>query len=1457
MKTCKIQQNPKAPLSGGWGGYIFLRLLCLTLLMMIGASGLYAVDPTGVTVNGVEVAEGASPSAGWNYDPSTSKLTIDGTGPFTISGENTTGKVCVVVSAEVTAEITLSNLTLRAPYYADDACAFALETNTNVSLFLAGENIFQSASNRAGLEVPAGATLSITRAPGDTEGAIYSYGGSSAAGIGSGPSGAAGAITINGGAVAAQGGHYAAGIGAGNQGTAGSLTVNGGEVVAIGGSRGAGIGGGQNSSGGTVLITGGSVTAEGRYHGAGIGGGGSYDSGNGGNGGTVTISGGRVAAYGSFSAAGIGGGGSYYNLGGDGGTVTISGGTVFAQGYEDSADIGPGSNGNNGSNIFTGGSISLAALSASPAPTNNANPVGCAVVSGFEPNAAVTITGLASYGVNDIFADNSGCIYLWLPDGTYTFDANERNCTVEIQDGVGPMGVTVNGDDIAFGPTGGDGWNYNADTHILTLSGDGPFTLSGGNAKGEVCVVVPDNFNDTITLSNLILRTTNNDRCAFALGQNANVSLFITGNNTLVSGTYRAGIEVATGRTLSINNVSGDDAATLTVTGGESGAGIGGGINAAAGTITIAGGAITATGGRNSAGVGGGDYGTGGNITVSGGSLTAFGGESGAGIGGGNNAAAGTITIAGGATTATGGEYAAGVGGGYRAAGGNVSVSGGTVFAIGGEYGGTGIGGGDQGAGGSLTISGGTVVAAGDRYAAGVGGGQYQVGGTVNITGGSLTATGGRYGGAGIGSGGNYTSGTDGTVNISGGQVTATGGGSGAGIGGGTGSTGSAVTISGGTVVAQSYSGAGIGGGNNATNNTVAITGGKINAQSSGGAGIGGGYKGAGGTVEISDGTVFAQSDDGADIGSGMNGAVDGTNTFTGGSICLASSSITTAPTNDTDTVGCAVVTGFEPNEAVAITDLANYGANDIVADEAGAIYLWLPNGTYTFTANGRECTVKLQDGVGNTGVLVNGKEVAFGPDDPAEGWTYDTSTFTLKLSGAGPFTLSGSNLNGSVRVVVTENVSNQISLSNLKLSTTGSGQCAFALENNAIVSLYLAGTNKLTSGSNRAGLEVAAGQTITIDHAPDDTTGSLTATSGYGAAGIGGGSETDAGTININSGIVTALGSGYFSAGIGGGGNAGTGTINISGGTVTAVGADYAAGIGTGGYAVESGHDVGTVTISGGTVTATGGALSAGIGGGDTDPGGTVIISGGRVTATGGRGAAGIGGGGHYCDIAGEGATLSISGGTVFAIGGEGGGPGIGGGVNNAEGGGTTPNVSGTSTFTGGSIRVDNGYAANDPTNGTNRVWCVTVPELTPNASTAVTSLGTYGVNDLFADNDGKLYLWLPNNSYNFTAGTEDYRATVSDANTTATLKGPGTGIDKLNTYTISLYPNPVQNILHIKAEEAVTAIRIYSMDGTVVTQTAGENISEINLTHLAAGIYMVRVETGERGSVMKVVKK
>ena len=1174
-----------------------------TLLVLVFA-GLFAVTAnaalTGVTINGTALNDAAGSSgAGWTYTPPT--LTLSGVGPFTLSGNNTAGKVRVIVQAGVTCDVTLSNLTLKA--MSDGAGAFALGNNAKVSLFLAGENTLDSGYGRAGLEVPAGASLSITNVPGDDAGALT-----------------------------ATGGDYGAGIGGGDEGNGGTVAINGGTVSVTGGECAAGIGGGENGSGGTVAISGGTVTATGTWGGAGIGGG-DY-----GTGGTVAISGGIVFAQGEYGA-GIGGG---YN--GDGGTVNISGGTVFAQGNQGGQDIGIGSNGADaGPNTFTGGSIRLTAGDVSLQPSNNTARVGCAMVPGFDPGEPVEFTDPGNlpgyYGTAGIYADEGGAIHLWLPDGTYTFTANGRECTVTIQGGVGATGVTVNGEEAAFGPADPSaGWGFDAATRTVSLFGAGPFTLSGVNEMGGVSFAVQDNIANTVTLSNLTIRVPADDQCAFALGQNANVSLLLAGANALSSGFGRAGIEVLTGRTLSITNAPGDDAGSLTVTGGEYGAGIGGGNEGHGGTLTISGGTVAATGGDGAAGIGGGDGGDG-----------------------------GTVTIHGGTVTATGGQY------------------------------GTGIGGGDYGNGGTVTINGGSVTATSDNY----------------------------------------------------------------------------------------------------------------------GAGIGGGNTGNGGAVTINGGTVFAQGGaGGADIGPGRNSVNAGANTFTGGSIWLAAGDVSLQPSNNTEQVFCAVVSGFAPGARVEFTNrgtLPTYYVTDgIYADNDGIIYLWLPDGTYAFTANGRECTVTIQDGVGPTGVTVNGVDVAFaGP--PGSGWVYDGNARTLTLSGAGPFLLSGINTIGGVCVVVPEGVTNTVTLSNLKLRATGDGQCAFALETDANVSLLLAGANELASGSGRAGLEAAEERTLSITNAPGDDAGSLTVTGGRGAAGIGGGYNGNGGTVTVNGGAVTATG-GYAGAGIGGGynysniPNADTdsgGTVTVNGGAVTATGGDYAAGIGGGAFGgggtvtINSGavtamggfdgagigggyeRQGATATITGGEIFATGGDYAPGIGGGfiynSTNStagwGGTVAISGGRVMATGGWYAAGIGGGSGWTGEGGDGADLTVSGGTVFATGGADGGPGVGSGVGNSKNGGIPPHVSGTCTFTGGSIRILGGYAADDPTDDSERVWCVTVTNLTPNAEIVVTSLPvTYGVNDLFADEAGQLYFWLPNASYDFTAGGADYEATVDNADTTAT---------------------------------------------------------------------------------------
>ncbi|MBR6454218.1 MAG: InlB B-repeat-containing protein [Fibrobacter sp.] len=201
-------------------------------------------------------------------------------------------------------------------------------------------------------------------------------------------------------------------------------------------------------------------------------------------------------------------------------------------------------------------------------------------------------------------------------------------------------------------------------------------------------------------------------------------------------------------------------------------------------------------------------------------------------------------------------------------------------------------------------------------------------------------------------------------------------------------------------------------------------------------------------------------------------------------------------------------------------------------------------------------------------------------------------------------------------------------------------------------------------------GIEVREGYTLTISG-----TGSLDVRGkSAGTAGIGGGGdlEENVGNITISGGTITATG-GEDAAGIGIGHVYGTvGNIAISGGTITATGGEDAAGIG----GARSGS-VGNITISGGTITATGGPDAPGIGAGSRGTVGNITISGGTITATGGEDAAGIGGG-----YRGTSGTVTINGGTITATGGEY-AAGIGGGYRG---------TSGTVTINGGTITATGG---------------------------------------------------------------------------------------------------------------------------------------------------------------------
>ena len=291
-------------------------------------------------------------------------------------------------------------------------------------------------------------------------------------------------------------------------------------------------------------------------------------------------------------------------------------------------------------------------------------------------------------------------------------------------------------------------------------------------------------------------------KAALSVQGKGNVEIELDGKNELKSGYYRAGLEKTSAGTLTLKDNKEAGSGSLNAEGGALSAGIGGSYNdysANNGTknIIITGSTVTATGGDGGAGIGGGNGGAAENITITGSTVTATGGGSvlgfgGAGIGGGgdgrNSDSNGkNITITGSTVTATGDRGGAGIGGGAgesnRGNGNNITITGSTVTAISngcgqrGNGGGAGIGGGCNRNGSHITINGGTVTAEGGDHGAGIGGGAKGSGSNVTVSGAAqvtaIAGKGDRWDGAGatIGSGsGGSTKNPDGTFTPGSGQ---------------------------------------------------------------------------------------------------------------------------------------------------------------------------------------------------------------------------------------------------------------------------------------------------------------------------------------------------------------------------------------------------------------------------------------------------------------------------------------------------------------------------------------------------------------------------------------------------------------------------------------------------------------------------------------------------------------
>ena len=106
-----------------------------------------------------------------------------------------------------------------------------------------------------------------------------------------------------------------------------------------------------------------------------------------------------------------------------------------------------------------------------------------------------------------------------------------------------------------------------------------------------------------------------------------------------------------------------------------------------------------------------------------------------------------------------------------------------------------------------------------------------------------------------------------------------------------------------------------------------------------------------------------------------------------------------------------------------------------------------------------------------------------------------------------------------TITITAEQNTTAQVTIQDVNIDTTSTGGAAITVEGSGDVVIELDGSNTVHSGKNHAGVEKNNGGSLTITNTDEVTAsdpGSLDATGGSRAAGIGGGNNQSASDITI-----------------------------------------------------------------------------------------------------------------------------------------------------------------------------------------------------------------------------------------------------------------------------------------------------------------------------------------------------
>jgi hypothetical protein len=82
--------------------------------------------------------------------------------------------------------------------------------------------------------------------------------------------------------------------------------------------------------------------------------------------------------------------------------------------------------------------------------------------------------------------------------------------------------------------------------------------------------------------------------------------------------------------------------------------------------------------------------------------------------------------------------------------------------------------------------------------------------------------------------------------------------------------------------------------------------------------------------------------------------------------------------------------------------------------------------------------------------------------------------------------------------------------------------------------------------------------------------------------------------------------------------------------------------------------------------------------------------------------------------------------------------------------------------------------------------------------------------------------------------------------------------GNDSFDSKSLSFYPNPTSDILNISYSNTITKVRVTNSIGQeIMVKNPNQNELQIDLSNVAAGVYLLEVTADTVSKIIKVVKK